>query len=88
MRYHVDVTLIRDTAMGHTSMMNLADKLATDAIEYSSKAIIATCNNEIPRWQRPCLKYAIGVYWMCEALNLFQARKPVFIDTIVEIRNK
>ena len=34
--------------MGHTSMMNLADELATDAIEYSSKAIIATCNNEIP----------------------------------------
>jgi len=29
-------------------MMNLADELATDAIEYSSEAIIAACKNEIP----------------------------------------
>ena len=31
-----------------TSMMNFTDQLATDAVEYSSEAIIATRNNKVP----------------------------------------
>jgi len=31
-----------------TSMMDLADKLATDSVKHSSEAIIATGNDEIP----------------------------------------
>jgi len=69
-------------------MMNLADQLAADSVEDTSKPIVTTRNDKIPGWQRPCLENAICIYGVSERLNLFHAQKLVFVDAIFEIRNE
>jgi hypothetical protein len=72
----------------HTSMLNLADQLATNPVEHSSEAIIAASNDKIPGRQRPCMENAIRAYGVSKRLNLFHAWKLVFVDAIYKIGNE
>jgi hypothetical protein len=67
-------------------MMDLADELTADPVEHSSEATVTTYNDEIPCWQRPCVKYTITLHGVRKGLDFFQTRELIFIDSIFEIR--
>jgi len=68
-------------------MTNLGNELAAESVEHPSETVITTCDDQIPRWQWPCLQNTIGRYGMFETLDFLQTRKLVLVDTIFKIRN-